>query len=596
MLNLLLNRDFDPNQPRDEDGKWTGDGGSDGGGGGDKPAADKPAAEPTLDPNVIEVGGDAWNKATARRLEREYQQAKPIIEKTANDAVGKKVEAPDEDQDEPAPGPPESWDEMSSEQQDEAYEKYKADNFEKYHDNEIQNWHDNGDALDDAKSELAHTTMHGPGADHDEWLIEALNDLNDYREENGEPKIPYTTQQIIDAINIDYASGNSGSGDLTIEFDDTKLQEPSNLPPPEQGTLPGIESVKPEQQLTEKMRADIIEQVEGAFDKKADDKSSDMEAPDYLKDSVQEMIESDWEHNMDDKSKFNWVKNNTDLVDDESSSKPDTPKAGYYHIEALPKNYDPLEAGGSAQDYKLTQALARYLSVQRAQQVLTDRGLINKDRVQSLAAIDTELWSSWKASSTSSDGRLLQLATAEELNGRLNQTQIKDDAKEIRAAADSEYAHIGGYAGIKAYVRAKWEVSQYLLDKAGVKTLDVYRGIRFEKDVLEKRFKQVTTEVLEHLGPDHDRIFNHLPNMQVQRNGAASTTTDPEVANGWSAHNTRVVLRAQVPRTAALSIPAYGINVHSEHEVVVAGTAWKGWDAWKGTAPTFNAVPLRQAA
>jgi hypothetical protein len=591
MLTLLTTRDFDPNQPRDEDGKWTDGGGSDGGG-GSAPAADKPDSEPTLDPNVISVGGDAWNKATARRLEREYQQAKPKLEQAANDAVGKKVEAPDEEQDEPS-GPPESWDEMSSEQQDEAFEKYKASNYESYHDSEITAWHENGDSLDDAKSEIAYQWISAVNQDQ-EWADEALDEIHDARKESGEEEIPYTNEQLLEAIKINYDSGNQGGGDFTVEFDDSKLQEPSNLPPPGQGTLPGIEPLDPAKQLTEDMRHEITTALEKAFDKKAEEKQDDMEPPEYLKDSVAEMIDSDWEHNMDDKSKFNWVKNNTDLVDD-GGSKPETPKAGYYHIDALPKNYDPLN-DTSGEDYKRTQALARYLSVHRAQQVLEDRGLITKDRVQSLAAIDTELWSSWKASSTSADGRLLQLATAEELNGRLNQKQIKDDAKDIRAAADAQYEHIGGYAGIKAYVRAKWEVSQYLLDKAGVKNLEVYRGIRFEKEVLEKRFKQVTTEVEEQIAPDHSRIFNHLPNMHVERNGAASTTTDPGVANDWSAPGTRVVLRAVVPRTAALSVPAYGINVHSEHEVVVAGTAWKGWDAWKGTAPSFKAVPLQQAA
>jgi hypothetical protein len=593
MLRAKPNRwKFDPDEPRDESGRWT-DGGGSGESGSDKPApADKPAE--TLDPKVVEVGGDEWNKATARRLEREYQQEKPKIEKIATDAVGKKIEAPDEEQDEPAPGPPESWDEMTSDLQDQAYEKYKAEMYEKYHDNEISNWHDSGGALDDAKSELAYTTMHGPGSDHDEWLIESLNDLADYRDEHGQIKIPFDAQQLVAAITMDYEGDGEGGGKLIVNFDDSQLQEPSNLPPSEQGTLPGIEPVKPHEQLTEEMRKDIIEQIQTSFQEQAEKKASDMEPPDYLKDSVTEMIESDWEHNMDDKSKFNWVTNNTDLIEDDSG-KPDTPKPGYYYIEALPEKYDPLN-DTTGKDYQRTQALARYLSVHRAQQVLEDRGLLTKNRTQSLAAIDTELWSSWKASSTSADGRLLQLATAEELNGRLNQKQIKDDAKDIRAAADSQYQHIGGYAGIKAYVRAKWEVSQYLLDKAGVKNLELYRGIRFEKEVLEKRFKQVTTEVLEHLGPDHDRIFNHLPNMHVERNGAASTTTDPGVANDWSAHNTRVVLRAVVPRTAALSVPAYGINMQSEHEVVVAGTAWKGWDAWKGTAPSFKAVPLQQAA
>jgi hypothetical protein len=54
----------------------------------------------------------------------------------------------------------------------------------------------------------------------------------------------------------------------------------------------------------------------------------------------------------------------------------------------------------------------------------------------------------------------------------------------------------------------------------------------------------------------------------------------------------RVVLRAEVPRTAVLSVPAYGVNVHSEHEVVVTGTSWRGWDAWSDKAPSFEDVPM----
>jgi hypothetical protein len=86
--------------------------------------------------------------------------------------------------------------------------------------------------------------------------------------------------------------------------------------------------------------------------------------------------------------------------------------------------------------------------------------------------------------------------------------------------------------------------------------------------------------------------YQHLPTLDVVRNGAASTSVSPNIANGWGADTNRVVLRAQVPRTAAISVPAYGINVHSEQEVVVAGTAWKGWDAWAKQAPKFDEVPL----
>ena len=46
------------------------------------------------------------------------------------------------------------------------------------------------------------------------------------------------------------------------------------------------------------------------------------------------------------------------------------------------------------------------------------------------------------------------------------------------------------------------------------------------------------------------------------------------------------------PRTAALSIPAYGINIHTEHECVIAGTAWAAYDVWNKPAPTFENFPL----
>jgi len=89
--------------------------------------------------------------------------------------------------------------------------------------------------------------------------------------------------------------------------------------------------------------------------------------------------------------------------------------------------------------------------------------------------------------------------------------------------------------------------------------------------------------------------FERLDNIDLQRNGAASTTTDAKIANGWGSNASRVVLRMEVPRTAVVSVPAYGQNVFKEHEVVVAGTAWKSWEAWRTTAPTFDKVAMMPA-
>jgi hypothetical protein len=138
---------------------------------------------------------------------------------------------------------------------------------------------------------------------------------------------------------------------------------------------------------------------------------------------------------------------------------------------------------------------------------------------------------------------------------------------------------VNGFEAAKAYVRGKWETTQYLLDKSGDDTVNVYRGIEHDA------------------GDDHDQpvgSFAKLPNVDIQRNGAASTSTDPSVANNWDGGN-RIVLRMSVPRTAVLSVPAYGQNVYKEHEVVVTGTAYKGWDAWHRRAPEFDSVPIETA-
>jgi hypothetical protein len=93
-----------------------------------------------------------------------------------------------------------------------------------------------------------------------------------------------------------------------------------------------------------------------------------------------------------------------------------------------------------------------------------------------------------------------------------------------------------------------------------------------------------------------------LPGLHIARNGASSWTTDLDVANGWRKgsdpeyQGQKITMRAQVPRTAVISVPAYGINIHTEHEVVVLGTAWKGWDSFVNNAPHIRSVPLAHVA
>ena len=234
--------------------------------------------------------------------------------------------------------------------------------------------------------------------------------------------------------------------------------------------------------------------VEGAFEKEAESVLQNMEPPEYLKESAQEFAGESWGQ-MEDEAKFDWVKSHTNIVESKStegSGDPSKPGSILQTVEALPGTYDPLQTGDNNKDYKRTQALARWLSVARTREVLEERGSFASPTDTTIAWADSKLWSAWKDSSTSRDGMLLQVATAEELGGRLNKkTATIIDPDRMVAYANSEFSGIGGYQGVKAYIRAKWEVTQFMLDKAGVHELKLYRGVRLEQEVVTKFFEAI---------------------------------------------------------------------------------------------------------
>jgi hypothetical protein len=600
--------------------------------GGDGEGEKEGGAGPVkLDPKVIEVGGDEWNRSVARKLEREYQEARPKIEKLALEGPGKtraateaaeEAETQDIEEGEP-PYVPESWDMISNSGQSDAEQKYISSNINSYYDSEVENWASES-APDDARNKVTDDFNDGSETD---WVGEAIDELRD------EGDFPYSTSDLIDAIAIKYNSGYyDWKKNVTIEFDDAQLQNPIDRPPPPdpaQLTMPGIEPPPPQdysKHLTEDMRAVITQSIIDAMDKEADRVVDKMEPPEYLKESAEEYAGESWAQ-MDDADKFAWTQSNTNIVEDESiagtgmyADKEPEPKKEENPLDALPVKYDPLNET-TGRDYKRTQALAKYLSVNRATEIMIEREMAprpgdavrlpdipgttkgseewEKTLERRIANVDNMLWRGWVGSSTAQSGILLQVATAEELGGRLNlKTATGINPVAARNWADEHFADIGGYAGIKAYIRAKWETTQYLLDKAHTPELDLYRGInlkthdpeRYAQAVREKGEKQLVTVG----GGATSGALNYekAPTIKVDRNGAASATTDPKIANGWSSDDGRIVLRAVVPRTAVISVPAYGINEYSEHEVVVAGTAWKAWDAWVGKAPLLDMVPI----
>ena len=66
---------FDPNEERDPHGRWT-RGGNDTG-----------EIAKVIDPRVVDVSGDDWNRKTAERLEKDYADVRPEIDKIATEGV-----------------------------------------------------------------------------------------------------------------------------------------------------------------------------------------------------------------------------------------------------------------------------------------------------------------------------------------------------------------------------------------------------------------------------------------------------------------------------------------------------------------------------
>ena len=267
----------------------------------------------------------------------------------------------------------------------------------------------------------------------------------------------------------------------------------------------------------------------------------------------------------------------------------------------LPRKFDPLNET-TGRDYRLTQAVAKKVFMDRAAQIVKERGIVGGhfDPDESLpsdkgpisdakiAEQDDYLWRGWVDSSTSDQGLALQVAIAEELGERLRKKTggggyVTLDPDEIKKRADDSWT--GGYALVKALVRAKWKTTQYMPEKAGIKTLGLYRTINIDVDNAPGPHWTMTQVYESNPHEEENRgipPLKRMDNLKIERNGAASTTTDLDIANRWDG-NDRVVLRAQVPRTAIVSVPAYGQNLHAEHECIVAGTAWMGWDAWLST-------------
>ena len=498
----LVTLEFDPDQPRDDQGQWT-----DGGGGG-------------VGPQISSVEVEA-------RLEAESARGIQAVESHLQDAVinaeysGVKGEEATQE-----------WNDLSSVAQDASYDKWLSDNpFDDV---------DTSDLDDEVTKELRQNNDEIVKVAEKDTLLALRDEFTD-----SDPTLDpsFNLHRRLDPQTIEVGDDDGDGSD--IDLDALRFTSGEKLEPIEQLTVGRTWN----------------KAYEKAF---AQAESDAFESDDYYerRNELESEAQNNAWSNLSDSEKLKYAQDNDDIQE---------------VSPGLPSNWT-LDPAENITDYGRTRAIGRELITLRTEQLLEERSIDTTTSRQL-----SKVWDDWKGSSTSPGGKALQLATAQELGGHHQFTA--DDIKTLSSQGYGDEK----ITELRAYVRANWETSQFLLSKTGQNEITAYRGLMLPGSVVNG----VSTST--------QSGYTKLPEISISRNGAASATFSAKVANEWNGidvgridNPTRVVLRFKVPRTAVLSLPVFGQNVHDEKEVVLAGTRghWK-WDAWLNKAPEPNHVAMQ---
>ncbi len=251
----------------------------------------------------IDVGGYAWAKYGYVPTQEAWNQTRQRLASTmagsgvsgaARSTRGENTMEADD------------WSMLDEVAQNDVRDRWMRDSRDEFYNSEIDSWRESGQALEDAKRQLAHDYIRGSFTP--DWVNDGLNELREERVAEGLPPIPYSNQQIYAALEMEPYESSSGEGrdDPTYEWNDEKLQKPDpkiSGYDPDQKTLPGIEPLNPASFMTKEMRENISDHVTFAFNSKSDNDAQHMDAPDYINDNVSEYQESYWD-DMEDRERL----------------------------------------------------------------------------------------------------------------------------------------------------------------------------------------------------------------------------------------------------------------------------------------------------
>jgi hypothetical protein len=220
-------------------------------------------------------------------------------------------------------GPPEEWELMSESQQDEVKTAWKNSTESEFYDGEVENWRDSGQALAQAKTDLAGT-------------FDTFSEANSKWAYDGLMKVAVMADGDTTSVSLPKLLSDKGSSldhvlaNTTISYNDRRGDGEED---------PDI-TIEPEAtpELTDDQRAEVESALVEIFNKKAASNADDAEPPDYLRDSVSELQDEIWD-SMKDRDKYRWAEDNSALPENESDSEIDPDDAD--SIRSLLDDGDP---------------------------------------------------------------------------------------------------------------------------------------------------------------------------------------------------------------------------------------------------------------
>src|SRR5580765_1305808 len=200
----------------------------------------------------------------------------------------------------------ESWDDMSSSQQDHIRDAWIEQNRDEIHSNDVENWRDQGGDLHEAKIDLVHQFSATPFGKKSKWVEDVLKDETTtvtVREERQgelfgqkplEQQVKVSemidTEKLIGAISMDYKDQyGEGRGDPEITIDEDKTPE-----------------------LNDEQRDEIVSVLTEKFNEEAESNRSDVDPPSWVDDQASESA-AEYFDSMRDRDKYKWAQENDEL-------------------------------------------------------------------------------------------------------------------------------------------------------------------------------------------------------------------------------------------------------------------------------------------